>query len=177
MEPAVSYFTYPECPDLQFFRCEPMRANLSTAACASNYKASLKKSELERLHHCRNCPIGAMHAGETFVRTSSYYGSNICARCHRPSMRIIKGRLCVSCQNREYEYLKGRNAKGSRPVKLSRLDPRRVRCQIGRKIIDRRIEHSDSMEEVLLTVLRNAQGAVRFGYTASAQPLPQPRLF
>lgn len=44
--------------------------------------------------------------------------SPICVRCHQPSVRrLIYGNLCISCANRQFEYIRGRNAKGTVPIK------------------------------------------------------------
>src|SRR3546814_18156292 len=52
-------------------------------------------------------------------------GTLTCSRCHRQSTRawLIGKWLCVSCWNREREWVRGRHATGNRPTKMRRLDP------------------------------------------------------
>lgn len=160
----IDYFGLPDAPGMHFFRCEKLSATLSPQGCAANYRSSLKRGDAERLHHCRNCPIGALHTGEEPVRLSPYYGGNLCSRCHRPASRIIHGRICVSCQNREYEIIRGRNAKGMPPVKLAPLHPRRLKVAIGGRVVERKLERSVDMVELMLSILRNERGEIRFGF-------------
>lgn len=42
-------------------------------------------------------------------------GQGLCVRCGRTDLRLIRGLVCVSCQNRAHEAKKGRNAKGAPP--------------------------------------------------------------
>lgn len=107
--------------DLQLFTCDRLNARLTTGACARNWEsvAGKKLHELVRLHQCAGCHVGAMNAGKPYVPAPL---PRFCPRCLRPSPRLIGGRLCVSCQNREYELAKGRNARGT-PVQKLRLYP------------------------------------------------------
>lgn len=118
------------------FRCERLAATLSPASCARRYSEQAALS-------CRRCPIGARHAGEIGVvaglarrsglpgpRTLAACVAKVCVRCSLPSPRLIYFGLCVSCANRQLEVARGRNAKGSRPVRAaSRL--RRAIIQIA----------------------------------------------
>lgn len=143
-------------PGVRYFSCVPLKATLSTAACAGNC------GEMGRMV-CNGCPVGARHARMHGVpakpsrravlersrdvvqgkrpRVDDLRG--FCARCRRSAyggnglqrMRLIGGAICVSCYNREREVLKGRDAKGAwpakwsailRPMKLAMILPDRV---------------------------------------------------
>src|SRR5690606_2664063 len=39
-----------------------------------------------------------------------------CTRCEVGSFRLVSGRLCPSCYNRQREWIVGRNAKGGKPT-------------------------------------------------------------
>ena len=75
---------------------------------------------------CHSCPVGQGHAqlqsgsGCTSERRDK---PRICLRCGRDDLRIVQERgICVSCANRQYEVLRGRNAKGTTPAKARALD-------------------------------------------------------
>ena len=69
---------------------------------------------------CVVCPVGAASAGRTQSPVAQAVDAIrlTCPRCERPAQRLIHGRLCVSCYNREREVRIGRNAKGGPPRKL-----------------------------------------------------------
>lgn len=161
-----------------YFECSKMRATLSTNACAANWREAMAKPDTVRLHHCKGCPIGALHAGETDTSVSTMFGSSICSRCHEGGRRLLQGRLCICCYNRQLEALKGKNSKGATPKKLSASQlSRRVAkyCQ-GGKVRERSLDLTTDTLEVMVSILRGARGNVQFGFIGHAR-LIQGRLF
>ncbi|WP_454764434.1 hypothetical protein [Cupriavidus campinensis] len=160
----VVYFELAELPGRRYFACGPLLATLDADACAGNWRRANNDRDISRLK-CRGCQIGAEHAGESGVNNSPFRGKLICGRCHRGASRLIHGHLCVSCYNRQREWLIGKNAKGSPPIKLARLDSRSVTYQRADGTVHiRAIDRTVDMEEVLVAVLRDEQQAVRFGW-------------
>ena len=161
--PGVQYFAYPGAPG-DFFRCDRLSASMSTASCARRWEEAndrrRKHDPCDPLHRCKGCSLGSAHAGKVAAPVSPYYGARICARCHRPSSRLINKRLCPSCINRQYELLKGRNAKGKPPVNARPLFPFRVhyRGENG-AVSDAYYDHAADSQEAMLSVLmlRRAQ--------------------
>lgn len=100
---------------MQLFVCPriPGKLTLSEASCANQHKTAQQKEWAYRLPHCVGCPIGAKNAGldvaPPFQRVS------VCLRCGSGAGRMVLGRLCMSCYNREREWRLGRNAKGGAP--------------------------------------------------------------
>jgi hypothetical protein len=78
--------------------------------------------DLDRLIRCRTCPIGAQHSGQTVTHFSPLHGSMIWPTLRQGHDPHDRRRLCVSCRNRELERAKGRNSKGTKPVKTKSLD-------------------------------------------------------
>ncbi len=75
--------------------------------------------ELPRLpNRCGQCG----RAGGRHKRGDHGHGDH-CARWTKYSARLINGRFCISCYNRNREALVGKNAKGSRPALCDRLHP------------------------------------------------------
>ena len=146
------------------FRCDRMAASLQVMRCASMWaEANGKGSPPERLERCRGCSVGACHAG---ARDPSYHrlrGVTVCARCHRTDLRLIGGNVCVGCKNREYEWVKGRNAKGKFPACHPRLDPRRLvyATSAGVHVVVR--ERTASTTEMVVEVLRDSPKRALFG--------------
>lgn len=177
MDTAVQYSSRPDLPGRLFFACDRMRASLTTDACASFWRASNRASDGGR-ECCQRCPMGALHAGEAQASTSPLRLTPICARCHRPSSRLIGGHRCVSCYNREREVLRGRNAKGAPPVKLTCLERRRVRYLAGDEPCTLAIAHSLDTAELVVAALRDTSNRVRFGLGVATPPgVRQLRLF
>lgn len=95
------------CPNM------PGGLRLSVASCADSYRRGKTAQAWQTLHHCKGCAIGALHAGEAPPVEKPRYRCS----CGAQSTRLIQGVLCVSCYNRLAEALKGRNARGKRPLK------------------------------------------------------------
>lgn len=173
----VDYFHMENVPGKVFFRCDRQRAKLSTDSCAAMWR---KADELNDGTNstCRLCPIGAVHAGEVAASMSPLKGSLICARCHRNSMRLIGGMHCVSCYNRAREWMIGRNAKGTAPVKLGSLDQRSIRYRHGDEMRTLVLQNTVDIDELIVAALRDSRKAVVFAFN-SAPPagLVQGRLW
>lgn len=170
------YFFLPEIPGRKHFHCDRHRANLSLNACADMWRdANLKKCE--RRAQCKLCPIGAAHAGQDDANLSPLRNSMVCSRCMQPTQRLIKGLICVSCYNRQREWVLGKNAKGCKPVKLAPLAPRCIRYLDGRTKCSLRLPLSKNTEELVITVLRRAKHRVRFFPCVGIRNEIQHRLF
>lgn len=171
--------------DADLFRCDAWRATLSTAACSRRWRdaQAAKGDAAIDLQRCRNCVIGAAHAGERAVYRSEFYGRPICPRCRRGTLRRMPhNRWCISCANRHYELIKGRNAKGTRPVKIGTLYPRRLRYEVATPdartaLVNRPTDLVVDMAEGVLQILRTVQGQVRFGFVGVSPHVRQGRLF
>lgn len=164
-------------PGVRYFRCEPMAATLGTEACAANWRASNER-DAERLMKCRTCPVGAVHAGETAASMSPLRGTKVCSRCLCGTTRLIHGWLCVSCYNREREWMAGRNAKGKAPVRMQPLHRRTLKVvEAG----DARVIHRDltmGLEELMAAALRESRKSVVFAFNgATAARFPQVALW
>ncbi|MFL9987657.1 hypothetical protein [Paraburkholderia sediminicola] len=118
---------YPELPPT--FHCSPLRADISVSACKSNFLSGSRVS-------CRGCAVGVLNAGVS-ERTAidiindkradgheraAAKGSLSCIRCLKSGMtnkrligkmRLVRNTVCVSCFNREREFVNGGvNSKG-----------------------------------------------------------------
>lgn len=171
----VEYFERAEMPGVQHFRCERMRATLSTGACAGMWRRA--NGGGEDRDACLRCALGAVHAGEVQASLSPLRLSPICARCHNPARRLIGKMVCVSCKNREYEWIRGRNAKGTRPTKLGALCRRRIRYLAGDEPRSLVVSLSLDTDELMVAALRDSPNRVRFGLGTGAPTVRQLRLF
>ncbi len=100
---------------MQVFLCPkiPGRLSLSEVSCANQFTAAQSKEWAYRLPHCVDCPIGAKNAGVEIG--APFQKRAVCVRCGSGSGRMVLGRLCMSCYNREREWRIGKNAKGGTP--------------------------------------------------------------
>lgn len=107
--PAVIYFSVDYAPG-RYFACEKQRCTLSESSCAAQYQRNKSNCSGSK---CTGCEVGAEHAGEAIQ-----YGipEKMCCRCGDTDKRLISKRVCVSCYNREREFVAGRNAKGKFPI-------------------------------------------------------------
>jgi hypothetical protein len=84
---------------------------------------------------------------------------------------ILRGTLCISCVNRQYEFIRGKNAKCN-PPKI-KLDRRTVRYAIeGAGVETLTVEHSVDLTEIMMMVLRKTRGRVSFGFHSGPR-MPQ----
>ncbi|MBB3017637.1 hypothetical protein FHR70_000677 [Microvirga lupini] len=172
----VEYFTLEELPDRPMFRCERRNATLQVSACAGMWSEANGKAAPERLDRCKNCPLGAKHAGVGEISLSPLRGMSICARCHQGTTRLIRKHLCVSCYNREREFNLGRNAKGSAPVKHPPLHNIEIRYQAG-EVLQRLAMPVVSSEELVVAALRDTSKQVTFAFSGKRPEMPQGELF
>lgn len=172
----VEYIPFNGVPGQRYFRCEKMRATLSTEACATNWRRSNYERNDDR-SACKCCPIGALHAGDGDASMSPFKDTTICARCHRTDGRLIRGMICVSCYNREREQLLGRNAKGTAPVKLPPLHRIRLQFIHGHELRVLVLDRAIDINELIIAALRDSPKRVRFAFFAAPPQLRQLRLF
>jgi hypothetical protein len=164
-------------PGQRYFRCLPMAATITAGACAANWRASQER-DVERLLKCRTCTIGAVHAGETAASLSPLRGAKVCARCLTGTTRLIGAWLCVSCYNREREWVAQRNAKGRIPTRMAPLHRRALKViEAG----DARVVTRDltvGLEELMVAALRDSAKATVFAFSgAPAAQFPQGALW
>lgn len=119
------------------FNCERLRATIGVHECARRWHwATLRKHE--RLVICRRCPTGALHAEPESADANSPAcqrpsaldrapaRADLCIRCGRVATRLIWGELCPSCSNREVEWRRGANGRGTAPIQYRPPRPWRV---------------------------------------------------
>ena len=134
---------------------------------------------IDEAHACRSCPVGASHAGSAFVAMSRLFGAKLCPRCRFGATRIIGGRVCVNCYNREREMACGRNARGNEPTKLLEHPLHAVDYLV---VIDgtpyrRRAERVTDLLEPTLRTLMTQKGTVAFAFCGRAPTVRQRDLF
>ena len=161
----IDYFTIPELPEKPLFKCERRSATIQPGTCASMWREANGKHPPERCLACKNCRIGAHHAGEGDVSLSQFRGATICGRCHRIGMRLVAGHLCVSCWNREREYLIGRNRRGIPPATHPELHRISVSGVVIGEVKVWQLVHAVSVLEGIVAVLRDCPKRVVFGFS------------
>lgn len=155
-----------------YFRCERLRAKLSTTACSKLYQQAMSSRGLETglRPQCRGCPIGAFHSGKVPEKSSSsrFLGQLICSRCHEHTRRLIRKSICVSCYNREREVMIGRNAKGGAPIHCRQVSSTTLACVIGEEtsMKVRRFDRVTSRVEAVLSMMRMEVQSLSFGWVA-----------
>lgn len=169
--PGIVYTTTLAAPGLRLFTCDAYRASLSDRACAARWaKAHDARGEQAwSMAACRTCSVGAVHAGRGAVRYSKHYRAEVCVRCGRGGARIIGGRICVSCYNRQREMKVGKNARGNRPVELlqSPLHPVELIVDVDGTAARLRDRETSGLTETVVQFLRTHTGEIAFGFAGS----------
>lgn len=150
-----------ECPRI------PGHLMLMPASCAKSWKDGNGKDVDKRIkfHYCTRCPIGAKNAGcDSLSVVNPYFMRKRCPRCDRPCARMIGGRVCVSCYNREREVLNGRDGRGKVPKSLPMVRPYQVAAVVNGHLRSVRVAYAADGPEAVLQVLRNTSGEVVFGF-------------
>ncbi|CAE6693976.1 hypothetical protein R69619_00386 [Paraburkholderia nemoris] len=151
-------------PGVRHFACSKLRATMSVEACSGRWhKANSTDVDADRMNTCKHCATGAQHSGRANHNPSKLRGMTICGRCHTGVARLIGKHLCVSCYNRQREYLIGKNAKGTAPIKLAKLEPRRIRYMAGKAPKTLYMPLTVDTEELVISALRDSKDKVRFG--------------
>jgi hypothetical protein len=135
-----------------------------------------KGDRADRLVACRSCPIGAAHSGKALIHYSALYETLICPRCACGTTRMIQGRKCINCYNRQREYISGKNAKGTAPTKMLPLHEVEIRFTVDGRPNRFRSRHATGVPEIVAHVLRTIAGTVAFHFHAGRQHLRQGRL-
>lgn len=109
------------------FRCERLHAVIGTHECVRRWQGACQRQD-DRLVLCRQCPVGALHARQAPSpgAGAGVQHATLCLRCGRLATRLLKGDLCPSCANREAEWRRGTNGRGTMPIKYAPLKQWRV---------------------------------------------------
>lgn len=174
----MEYFEIKEMPGEKFFLCEKRMATIRICVCVKMWTLASSKDADERYLSCRGCRIGAGHAGCEEATISPLFGKSVCGRCGVGTTRLVGAHLCVSCVNRQYEWIKGRNARGNKPTAHPGLWRLSVRYQTGGRTKVRALPYALDRLELVTAVLRDEPKQSTFGFSCAARPaLPQMELF
>lgn len=174
----IEYFVIPELPNEQMFLCAKRKASFRVATCAEMWRTANQQRDVpERLDLCKNCPVGAEHAGVKDVSLSPLCGVSICARCHVGTTRLVKRHLCVSCYNREREFLIGKNSRGNKPIRHPQLYRIKLKILAGSTLSVCQLDRAVDLTEVVVAALRDVKKQVTFGFQSMPPNLQQMDLF
>ncbi|RON06221.1 hypothetical protein [Pseudomonas brassicacearum] len=157
-------------PSKRHFECKKIHGLLDTGTCAARWLRAKRDREDARFMICRGCVIGEIHAtgvdplkalraaGQRAIVGSPDEGRR-CTRCSRSGSRIVGGTLCVSCWNREREFAKGVNGKGTAPITFVPLEDRRVGIMVEGRPAWMRVEGTQNDREPVTRTIRQREGA------------------
>ena len=171
----IIYFELKELPGVPVFKCEKLRATLSQKNCSDMWRRATMGDD-DRVSRCKNCQIGALHAGESEASMSPLRGANICARCHETGRRLVGKHLCVSCYNRQLEIIKNTNARGVAPSRLAPLNRRAVKYRTADGMRVHTADLSANMTELVVALLRDNKKQTQFAFLGATNFVPQLRL-
>lgn len=154
--------------------CPPLRSRMTEKACVRMWSSTKQKPPAphEARSACLTCPLGAQRSGidaaaaEAQARAAALEATmrHICPRCERVAPRLIHGRHCISCYNRDREARIGRNAKGTRPRLADIIHPETL--TVGGRVV--RLDNVASRIEAAAIAARQAGPGAIIG----VPPLP-----
>jgi hypothetical protein len=166
--------------DLEMFICARMALRLTRKGCAALWTSARQKppAPWDGRAACVGCNVGARNAGQPDVPeivAAVDAWRRVCPRCRRVSLRMIRGRLCISCYNRDREVRIGHNAKGGRIRLAAKLHPAalQVVSEDGPRTI--RLPSVLDLSEVMILAARKATGPLFFTLPAPHWPVAEDR--
>lgn len=155
----------PALPEL--VDCPPMRSRMMERSCVRMWTSArdVAPRPEESRHACLTCPLGAQRAGVNVAEAVAAASAaaveqafgRVCPRCTRPAARLIHGRWCIDCYNRDREARIGRNAKGTPPQIAALIHPEAVTvappAQPPRMVV---VERVTSRSEAVAVAARQA---------------------
>jgi hypothetical protein len=162
--------------DLEMFACVRRRLSLTKKGCATLWSSARQKppAPWDGRAACIGCNVGARNAGQPEVpeiAAAVDAWRRVCPRCRRVAFRMIGGRLCVSCYNRDREVRIGRNAKGGRVRLAARLHPVSLRVVSDEGQRTMRLTSALGLPEAMVFATRKAPGPLFFTLPASRWPV------
>lgn len=144
------------------FQCDRLRMRLTTTSCAGFWRAAQKlpRDSGRNIVNCKGCPVGAANAGQPIAQSRVAWteaDGGTCIRCWKTGRKMVSGRICVSCYNRQLEVVKGRNRKGSRPRLQLHLHTVSMILVEPSAAHTRRIEKVASGTEAVICAMRETQ--------------------
>jgi hypothetical protein len=142
---------------------------LTVRGCVTLYTSAngqKKPDSWEGRAACRGCPIGSVNAtgkAPSEVDKLRVELVRLCSRCGRQPDRMIWNTLCPSCDARQREAVKGRNAKGNRPALSLLLHTEHLAMSVGAAT---RVIHRSAvtaLTEVIIQQAKLANGVAAFG--------------
>jgi hypothetical protein len=82
-------------------------------------------------------------------------------------MRLVRDEICVSCWNREREWIIGKNAKGAIPRMHPPLHSSSIRVMAGDEVKTFSTKHCASTKELVVRALRDCRKRVLFSFAGS----------
>lgn len=147
--------------------CAPLSMRLSTSGCARMHLAAQDKevTPWDAKSACKFCPVGAGHAGVTVAPMAKARSDlrMVCPRCERNATRLIHGRHCISCYNRDREARLGVNSKGTRPALADHLHIVALAVGEGHQVAVRQSGTVASRVEAIVLLAKSAQATMAFG--------------
>lgn len=162
-------------PVIELVSCERQNLRLTEGACRKSYQSAAKSppAPWEGRWHCRGCQTGAARCGTAVdpLQQASESWKPVCPRCERSGLRIINGRLCVSCFNAQGYADRGVNRRGHRPGLCDRLHTQRLAIAASGAVTVQAVAKVVSRTEAVLAVARHAAAPVLFGLAPLVLPI------
>ncbi len=133
------------------FFCEKLTATLKLETCKDRHLSG-------KYHICKNCGLGAEHAGVSQTIDLSH----VCSRCGNFASRLILKRLCLSCYNRTLEVELGKNRRGNAP--RLKIEPATVNLVATTHKTQAPLVKVSSLSELYLDAARQGLSVIRHSF-------------
>ncbi len=155
---------------VELFTCTKTGMRLTPAGCGRLYLSTHEKrpKEWEGRFACLGCQVGKVNAGGEPAGPAELAAEvwhDVCARCLTSGSRVINGRLCVSCYNRDREAAIGRDRKGHRPVLADAIHPVTIVMQRGDQVERLHADRVLAAAEMMVAAAKAQKTSLTFGWS------------
>ena len=153
-------------PTLTLIKCDRKAMTLTQGACSKLWLSADtdKPARWEGRYACLGCSVGAAFNGRVIrgIDLAAETLSEVCPRCDRSGIRLIKKDLCVSCYNRDREARAERDRKGHRPILCDVLKVREI--VVYQSGAHRRVrQRAASRDEIIRRMVKQATAPFSVG--------------
>jgi hypothetical protein len=153
---------------IELVPCTRQNMKITTRGCVKLFHSVAEKmpDPWEARSACIACPVGALRSGGRVNKAAAGVEAwrKCCSRCQRAGRRVIAGRFCCSCYNREREAVAECDRKGHRPRLADQIHATKIVVITDGAAKPKHFDRVLSAAEALVATAKTATGPMLFGW-------------
>ena len=153
---------------IELVPCTRRNMKITTCGCVRLFRSVAERmpEPWEARSACIACPVGAVRNGGPVNKAAEAVEAwrKCCSRCQAAGRRLIAGRFCCSCYNREREAVAERDRKGNRPRLADQIHAARIVVITDGAATPTHFDRLLSAAEALVATAKTATGPMCFGW-------------